>query len=470
LEVPWQWLVRLGAVMILSFAPSSVFSQKATPKTVNDQLAALRGTITAQNGSELAGATVKLTRTPATSAPLATETDENGHYEFLNLEPGDYSLSVEGAGFKAIKTSVLFKGGEQKIQDFSLRLEAYSEKVEVIGSAAAIATENSSAPAAIVTNTQLVTLPTSQEKLKEVIPVTPGVVQTLDSKLVFKGSDENQSLLIVNSTRNTDPVTGSFGITVPTDAVESFAVYKTPYEASLGSFSGGLTTIETKPPAYGWDFNLKRLGLTIEGKNGHMVGLGGAASAVSFDVPLVPRKLLLSEALQYEMKKTTVEGLPWPNDISKRQGFNSFTTVEAILAENHLMTLTVNAFPLRTDHVDISALVPQPASNSLDQSGVAVALSDRYQFDSGALLSTVAQYTRFDSNAHGQGTEDMLITPEGWGGNYFNQWSRRGKEFQFLTNYQFSKNNWFGSHEIRIGADIDWRSFLEQPDRIPFKS
>ena len=141
------------------------------------------------------------------------------------------------------------------------------------------------------------------------------------------------------------------------------------------------------------------------------------------------------------MKKTTVEGLPWPYDISKRQGFNSFTTLEAILAKNHILTMTVNAFPLRTDHIDISALVPQPASNNLNQSGVAIAMSDHYEFESGDVLSTVAQYTRFDSNAQGQGIADMLITPQGWGGNYFNAWSRRGKEFQFLTNYEFRRSS-----------------------------
>jgi len=467
LGVPWQWLMGLAVVLVFLSAPSPVSGQKTTPKTGNDPAAALRGTVNTQNGAALVGATVKLTRMALTGAPETAETDENGHYEFLNLEPGDYSIFVEGEGFKGIERSVLLKAGEQKIQDFSLAIEAVSEKVVVSSSATIISTESASAPVAVVTNTQLITLPTSQEKVKEVIPLTPGVVQTLDSKLVFKGSDENQSLLIINSTRNTDPVTGSFGITVPTDAVESFAVYKTPYDASLGSFSGGLTTIETKPPADGLDFNVSRLGITVLGKNGHMAGLGGATPAISFDVPLIAHKLLLSEAFQYEMKKTTVEGLPWPDDISKRQGFNSFTTVEAILAKNHILTMTVNAFPLRTDHIDISALVPQPASNNLNQSGVAVAVADRYEFQSGSVLSTVAQYTRFDSNAQGQGTADMLITPQGWGGNYFNAWSRRGKEFQFLTNYEFAKKQWLGSHEIRVGADIDWRSFFGTTESRP---
>ena len=131
---------------------------------------------------------------------------------------------------------MLLKDGDQRVQNFSLDVATVVETVQVTGMATIISTESSSAPVSVVTNTQLVTLPTEQEQVKDVIPLTAGVVRTLDSKLVFKGSDENQSLLIINSTRNTDPVTGSFGITVPTDAVESFAVYKTPYDASLGQF------------------------------------------------------------------------------------------------------------------------------------------------------------------------------------------------------------------------------------------
>src|SRR5262249_42810468 len=308
-------------------------------------------------------------------------------YEFQNLEPGEYAISVTGNGFRKTEITVLVRAGDQKIEDFSLPLVGVSETVEVTGSEPVISTESASAPVAVVTNSQLVTLPTAQEKIKEVIPVTPGVIQTLDSKLVFKGSDENQSLLIINSTRNTDPVTGSFGITVPTDTVESFAVYKTPYDASLGSFSGGLTTIQTKSPNDAWDFNVTKLGITVLGKNGHTAGIGGATPAISFDAPLFAHKLLLFESFPFEIKKKTVEGLAWPNDISKRQGFNSFTTLEAILSKNHLLNITLNAFPLRTNHIDISALVPQSASNNLNQSGVAVAVSDRYLFDSGSVLS-----------------------------------------------------------------------------------
>jgi hypothetical protein len=453
------WQICALLMVVSCWLPSASAQDPAsddprTPSTI------VQGSITAPTGAAIVGANLKLVGNATTFTPLTTQTDENGHYEFRNPSPGNYTLTIEADGFKGVNKALLLKAGDQATQNFRLDVATVSEKVEVTATAAIVSTESSSAPANLVTNTQLVTLPTAQEKVKEVIPVTPGVVQTLDSKLVFKGSDENQSLLIINSTRNTDPVTGSFGITVPTDAVESFAVYKTPYDAGLGSFSGGLTTIETKPPVDAWNFNVTRLGVTILGKNGHSSGLGGAAPAISFDVPLLSHRVLLSEAFQYEMKKTTVEGLPWPNDITKRQGFNSFTTLDFILGEKHILTITANAFPLRTNHIDISALVPQPASNNLNQRGVAFAVSDRYEFESGAVVSTVAQYTRFDSNAQGQGISDMLITPQGWDGNYFNAWSRRGKEFQFLPSYEFSKKQWLGTHEIRVGTDIDWRSYF----------
>jgi hypothetical protein len=456
----------------LVFTSSAAFAQAAPPKNSAEQTASIQGTITTTQDNAPApvpGISIKLSPNPAAAEPLSADTDEQGRYEFKGLAPGAYTISINLQGFKTITKSISLAPKQQDVEDFSLQLDVVSEKVEVKETAGSVSTESAAPPPATVTKTELTTIPTPQEKVKDVIPLVPGVIKTLDSKLIFKGADENQSLLLVNSARTTDPVTGSFGVPIPTDAVESFAVYKTPYDASLGSFSGGLTTIETKPPEDQWDFKLRGIIPSVMGKNGHMVGLSEAIPGVSFDVPIIKHKLLLSEVFQYEMKKTTVEGLPWPNDISKRQGFNSFSTIEAILAPNHLLMLTVNAFPLRQQHVDINALVPQPASNDLNQSGVAVGLNDKYQFSSGAILGVVAQYMRFDSNAHGQGPADMLITPEGWGGNYFNQWSRRGKEFQAVPTYQFPKKHWHGEHEIRVGVDVDYRSFFGTTESHPIQ-
>jgi carboxypeptidase family protein len=446
--------------LALLLAAGPVFGQE-TRNATNPRSGSIYGTVTTlqeNTASGLAGVILKLTPGPDGS-PLTAGTDEAGSYEFKGLKPGTYTISINQPGFRPYTKTVTVNAGQAAALDIRAELETVTEKVEVSEDTQSIATESATTPSVTLTQRQLISLPTAQEKIREVLPVTPGVVKTQDGKLNFKGADENQSLLLVNSARTTDPVTGSFSVPVPTDAVQSFAVYKTPYNAGLGSFSGGLTVVETKPPDDRWNYRLKSFIPSVLGKNGSMIGLQEATPGLDFGVPLLAHKLLFSEIFQYDMKKRTVRGLPWPNDISKKQGFSSFSTVEAILSQTHILMLTVNAFPLRQQHADINALVPQPASNDLNQKGIAVGMTDRYQFGSGAISSTTAQYTRFDSNAHGQGPADMLVTPEGWGGNFFNQWSRKGKEFQLVSAYQFAEKHWRGRHEVHVGVDFDHRSY-----------
>jgi hypothetical protein len=457
------WARRVVAVLVMLLATVPTFGQAGRSSSEKPQTGSIKGTISTRQedaSSDLSGISVKLTAVPPEGEALSVDTDDAGHYEFKGIKPGKYTVSVSQQGFKQVSKTVSVAAGQAAVQDFTLELETVSEQVEVKEQTQVISTESVSNPEATVTHRELVALPTPEEKIREVIPITPGVVKTQDGKLTFKGADENQSLFLVNSAQTADPVTGSFSIAVPTDAVQSFAVYKTPYNAGLGSFSGGLTTIETKPPQEQWSYYVKNFVPSILGKNDSMVGIAQATPGIDFGGPLIEGKLFFSEVFQYDMKKTTVRGLPWPDDITKKQGFNSFTTLELILSPKQILTLTVNAFPLRQQHVGINALAPETASNDLNQKGIALHLSDKYQLDSGAIFSAIAQYTRFDSNAHGEGLDDMLISPAGWGGNFFNQWSRRGKQFQFLPSYQFAEKHWLGKHEIHVGVDVNYRSYF----------
>jgi Carboxypeptidase regulatory-like domain len=456
------WAACAAALLFMLVGTVPAFGQGTKPSAEKTQTGTIRGTISTKQedaSSDLSGITVNLATVPPDANTLTADTDDAGHYEFKGLKPGKYTISISQQGFKPVTKTVSVAPGQVVVQDITLELQVVTEQVEVKEQTQVISTESVANPEATVTHRELVALPTPEEKIREVIPITPGVIKTMDGKLTFKGADENQSLFLVNSAQTADPVTGSFSIAVPTDAVQSFAVYKTPYNAALGSFSGGLTTIETKPPAEKWNFYLKNFVPSVLGKNGSMVGIAQATPGVDFGGPLIEGKLFFSEVFQYDMKKTTVRGLPWPDDISKKQGFNTFTTVELILSPKQILTLTVNAFPLRTRYVGINALVPQPASNDLNQKGIAIHLSDKYQLDSGAIFSVISQYTRFDSNAHGEGLDDMLISPQGWGGNYFNRWSRRGKQFQLLPSYQFAEKQWLGKHQIHVGVDLNYRAY-----------
>jgi hypothetical protein len=133
--------------------------------------------------------------------------------------------------------------------------------------------------------------------------------------------------------------------------------------------------------------------------------------------------------------------------------------LQAVLSPHHALTASVNIFPLNKQFADLRSLVPQTATSDYGQNGVSAGLLDAYQFGSGGLLSTAFRYTRFDGNAHGQGPLDMLVTPEGWRGNFFNTWSRSANGFELVPTYQFPARNWLGRHELKVGVDASRRSY-----------
>ena len=101
----------------------------------------------------------------------------------------------------------------------------------------------------------------------------PGVVRTPDGRIAIKGAIENQGTLLVDSAETVDPVTGSFSIDVPLDAVESVDVFKSAYQVEYGRFSGGLTTLQTKAPSSQWNYELNDFVPTPRFEAGHWVGI-----------------------------------------------------------------------------------------------------------------------------------------------------------------------------------------------------
>jgi hypothetical protein len=388
---------------------------------------------------------------------LSAVTDEAGNYEFKDVAEGDYLLRLQTEGFEPFTAQLRVQDGISIVQNISVKLTGLTQRIEVTEQAEPLSAASSSAPK--LTAKQLASLPLAEENFKASLPLTPGVIRTPEGKLNFRGASEDQSMLQVNDSKMTDPVTGSFSIPVPLDAVQSVRVDKTPYRADNGGFSGGLTEVETVPPPESWKFGVRDLNVSLRGKNDHFVGVGRATPRVVFGGPLFRDKLSFSEVFEYDVIHDPVRGLAWPRNEIKKQGFNSYSTLQAIVSLKQVVTVTLNVFPQRTQFANITALIPQNASSDYDRKGASASLSDAYSFSSGALFHISLNYTRFDSNAHGQGSEAMLLTPEDWGGNFFNSWERSSSQFEGAPTFQFSPQHFLGRHEIRIGADATRRSF-----------
>jgi len=452
----------LGAtlVFVALISGSAALSAEDTPPNPAG-LASIEGTVTTateQGSQAVPGVAVELRSGDSGNDPRSASTDENGRYQFSNVVPGEYALAVTVDGFKPVAQAVSLKPGDAKVQGVVLELARLVQKVEVRDKPADVTTASAS-PTSTINARQFTILPLAEQKFKAVLPLVPGVIRTPDGKLNMKGQTENQGMLLVDSAQSVDPVTGSFSIPIPIDSVQTLKVDEEPYNAQYGGFSGGLTTIETGPPASHWHYGIMDFVPGFRGKDGHIVGLSGLTPRASFGGPLISNKLNFSENFSYDLKRTPVRGLAWPDNEIKVQGWDSLTTFQAVLSPQHLLAFNVNAFSNRQQFANISALVPQTASSDDGQRGVSVGGTDVYQFASGALLSTVFRYTFFDSNAHGQGPEDMEISPEGWGGNFFDAWTRSARQVELLPIYQFPLKEWLGRQRLSVGVDFNHRSY-----------
>jgi Carboxypeptidase regulatory-like domain/TonB dependent receptor len=452
-----------GVLCCAWFAPGVVAqAQKEKNSETQRSMSSIAGNVhvvTAEGqANDLAGVTVKLSDPASGSTVQTTPADENGHFEFAQMPAGTYKLEVTAEGFKPWVKTIALDPGQVGAEDVALEISSVEEKIEVKGENIDIST-NSAETTATLSNQQLDTLPLAQQKFTEALPLTPGVIRTPDGKVNFNGLDESQGILLINSTENVDPVTGSFAIPVPIDVIQTMSVHTTPDTAEFGGFSGGLTQIETRPAFDAWNYRLHDFIPGFRGKSGHLQGVADFTPRLEFGGPLIDRKLNFTEELTYDVTNQPVRGLSWPVNEIQTRSITSFTQLQVVFNPRHLVDVNVNIFPLRTLYANINALVPQTASSDYGQNGVSVGISDSYQFSSGGLLNTVLRYTRFDSHAHGQGIEDMLVTPDGWGGNFFNSWSRDANEFEFRPAMQFGDKSWHGRHTLKVGFDISRRSY-----------
>ena len=356
----------LGALLVaaLIFSIPEFAQATAAPQSGS---ASVTGRVTVTTGegttNNLSGITMKLTGTAPGSAPQTALTDADGRYTFAHLADGIYNLETTVEGFNPWTATVTLAAGQVAIEDVALQLTSVEEKVEVQGEATEMATQSVTAVAS-VSEQQLEELPLRTGKFTEALSVSPSVIRTQEGQLNFNGQAESQGMLLVDSTENVDPVSGSFAVPVPVDAIESIKVYNTPDSSEFGGFSGGLTRIELKPPPNAWYSKLHDFVPAFRAKNGHLVGLANITPRLEFGGPVIKDKLNVFEEMVYEYRRDPVRGLTWPYNETYVRSFNSLTDVQETFSPQHLLNISINIFPANNSFANITALIPQTASTN----------------------------------------------------------------------------------------------------------
>lgn len=220
------------------------------PNAFGQGTASISGTTTDSSQAAVAKSQVILTDTD-TGRNSVTTTSPEGYFTFPNLTPGNYSLRVEGAGFKVWQQAAIHLEVGQSISiNPELSVGTQSEQVDVTAAGQLVDTSSSNI-SQVVNSKQIEELPLNGRNALQLVSLAPGVVSTGTSgqfgatQIGFSSSggrdiDTNYSL---DGGININPFYGIANEYPNPDALQEFAVTSRNYTARFGRGSTNVSAI-----------------------------------------------------------------------------------------------------------------------------------------------------------------------------------------------------------------------------------
>jgi Carboxypeptidase regulatory-like domain len=237
--------------LVLVFCTATLtFSQSATTS--------LRGTILDPNGAVIPSAEITLASGDI-GANLAAHSDKNGFYQFQEVRPGTYVLSVSAIGFANYRQSgLILLVSTPATRDVQLQVASSMITVEVQAGSEVINTED-----ATLGNTfdskQILALPFEGRDAAGVLSLQPGVTYTgnnpsLNSTVdtrngALNGGRSDQANITLDGVDNNQQSLGTAfqgAVRSTLDSIEEFRVTTAGDNADQGRSSGGQITLLTK--------------------------------------------------------------------------------------------------------------------------------------------------------------------------------------------------------------------------------
>jgi hypothetical protein len=240
-RVSLRWFQCGGLLMLLLLCIAGVGQETG---------ASLIGVVHDASGGLVGGATVSATNF-ATDARTVGTSNEKGEYALLNLQPGNYLLSVQANGFqKYEQTGIRFDLGQHASLDMNLKIGTVQESVSVTADVSGI--DNiSSQVSDEVNGNSLRELPLNARNPYQLVTLVPGFAGST-------GDDYNSNSFSINGTRQgyTDvlvdgspagfpTVNGNSGIGIfpSIDAIGEYRVLAQDYPAEYGRTAGGIVNV-----------------------------------------------------------------------------------------------------------------------------------------------------------------------------------------------------------------------------------
>jgi outer membrane receptor for ferrienterochelin and colicin len=358
-------------------------------------------------------------------------------------------LTASLAGYIPATTAVSLQN--QGAIEFTLSKRIVVEQTtEVRADSQSALTEAASSESKLPMENATVT-PLRPSTLVDALPLVPGVIRTPDGRVQIAGQDEEHSSLLINSVNVNDPATGSFGLSVPIDSVDILKVMQSPYLAQYGNFTAGIVSAETRRGGDKFRYSLNDPLPDSRIRSGHLVGFADASPRLNLSGPLIKNRLYFLEGFEYLMSKAQVRTLPFPENVTRSDAYNSFTQIDALLGARNSITATLHFAPHSVQYATLNYFDPQPVTPNADYQENTGTISEHLGIGGGVVTSTFSG-TRFVTNVTAQTLGEMALSPVGNSGSYFGQQSREATRFQWMEAWKSPSFNRLGQHSLQLGT------------------
>jgi hypothetical protein len=229
-----------------------------SPWLAAQSTSSLRGVVSDAKGAVLPGATVRIYDSQ-TGFARTVNSGGDGVYQFLQIPPATYALTISAKGFASIqRENVTLLVNSPATLNFTMQVEGASIKVEVTSEAPQVNTQDASIGNAF-TERQLIKLPSEGRDPVSILSLQPGVTYIGSDKQIdqyndsrggsVSGARSDQTNITLDGLDDNEQLysfafQGALRTTL--DSIEEFRVTTSNGNADEGRSSGGQVSLVTK--------------------------------------------------------------------------------------------------------------------------------------------------------------------------------------------------------------------------------
>ena len=214
----------------------------------------LSGRITDQQGAVVGGATIAAANI-ATGAEAQVASKVDGGYQFVNVTPGSYKVTVTARGFAISTQAVEVTVAGATRADFQLVIGKETTVIEVVASTGVRVETESAELGNVISAKEIGALPSIGANVYDFVQLSAGAVGSNEGRglgIVIHGERSSAGNYMLDGGENNDTFLAGVGQQVPLDSIQEYRVQTSNFTAEFGRGAGFIANVISKSGSNRW--------------------------------------------------------------------------------------------------------------------------------------------------------------------------------------------------------------------------